>query len=68
MSTVWVVTRGENQSGGSVIGVRKEREAAIQLALAEPIRDSGGTEWLPHDEHRWECGCDFVEIAQFEVL
>lgn len=64
---VWVVMRGEKQSGGSLVGVRIDPQDAIKLALEQPVLDSGGTEWKQVDENRWECGCDYIEIEGTEL-
>ena len=64
---VWVVMRGETNSGGSLVGVRINVADAVKLALEQPVADSGGTEWKQVYENRWECGCDYVEIEGTEL-
>lgn len=65
---VYVVVRGEDNEGGSIVGVTGSLESAERLALKAKAHFEGWEEVEDtDDEKEWSSGCDYVAIQKFQV-
>ena len=62
---VYVVSHGEKNEGGHVIGVFKSKKDATDCALAVPRCFKGG--WGEIEPLYWENGCDYVVVEKVTV-
>lgn len=62
-SNVFIVEEGEFCEGGVIRGVFTTHEKALKYV--KTYYDS--TKWKATRTNRWEYGCDYVEIGEYEV-
>lgn len=65
---VFLLERGENGEGGSVLGVYADRQCAISAANAEMNNSWYKREWEQYgDELFWQADCDWICISKRRV-
>ena len=63
---VYIVVRGEQHEGGSVMGAYSSYDKARYAALGSKP-SFGPWEEDPDEPDYWESGCDFVTVQDWEV-
>lgn len=78
MRHVYILERGEMNSGGSVLAVCRTKQRAISEGVKETAKQSAALgPWVDipieeadrhRDIKRWECGCDYLLVHRVELL
>lgn len=64
---IWIVEKGENYEGGTVICVCNSKNLAIKKALESPCSFPGGWVKDKEEDMLWGNGCDYVTVRRFKI-